>query len=541
VSHPLWQRLTIEPPSLVRDLPVDPLDNLQPRRVQHAVYSNVRPTPTASPRLLAWSDDVAAMLGMPTFDNMDASALDSVAQVLSGNEVVPGMMPIATRYGGHQFGHFAGQLGDGRAMSIGDVVMPSGQRWELQLKGAGPTPYSRRADGRAVLRSSLREFVCSEAMHAMGIPTTRALSLVATGDRVMRDMLYDGHPAPEPGAVVCRVAPSFLRFGHYELPAAEHDIELLSAIHRHVVSTHFVDHDANPNNPDAVVAWFAEVARRNLSTVIHWQRVGFVHGVMNTDNCSLLGLTIDYGPYGFLEPYDPGWTPNTTDAQHHRYRAGAQLQVMMWNLSRLAESLLPLLLQHWSEPQAEAALMTTLREVGHDAATAEQNMWASKFGLDGEREDHLGCMAMGLELMESSAIDFTLWFRALSHHADGGADRSHHTLLDGLEGISYQPMTPTSRQQWSSWLSTLTSLWSGAADAGRPATMMAVNPIYVPRNWLAQEAIDAAMEGDMSLLQRWMRALRQPYQEQPDASHFASKRPSWAEHKVGCSMLSCSS
>jgi uncharacterized protein YdiU (UPF0061 family) len=239
----------------------------------------------------------------------------------------------------HQFGTWAGQLGDGRAITLAEVEGRGGEAWEVQLKGAGPTPYSRRADGRAVLRSSLRELVCSEAMFHLGVPTTRALSLVITGQPIQRDLLYDGHPALEPGAVVCRVAPSFLRFGSYEIHAARDDVDTLRKLVRFTLERHY------PRYLDGermdIVGFFDEVVQRTAWMVAEWMRVGFVHGVMNTDNMSILGLTIDYGPYGWLESFELDWTPNITDASGRRYRFGNQPQIAQWNLAQLAKALAP--------------------------------------------------------------------------------------------------------------------------------------------------------------------------------------------------------
>ncbi len=299
---------------VVTELPGDPRTEIHPRQVPGVAWSPVRPTPVAAPTLLAWSSEVAVPLGLPaTPDTAEAAQL---AQALSGNVVVDGMTPRADRYGGHQFGTWAGQLGDGRAIAVGEVVDARGDHQTLQLKGAGPTPYSRAGDGRAVLRSSVREFLCSEAMHHLGVPTTRALSLVTTGDDVVRDMFYDGHPAPEPGAIVCRVAPSFTRFGTFELPASLGEEALLRELVDFTLRhdfPHLGEPTSDQHRRELLVELFEEVCQRTASLVIDWMRVGFVHGVMNTDNLSILGLTIDYGPYGWLEPYDPG-----VDAQHHR-------------------------------------------------------------------------------------------------------------------------------------------------------------------------------------------------------------------------------
>ncbi|HEX9950522.1 MAG TPA: protein adenylyltransferase SelO family protein, partial [Rubricoccaceae bacterium] len=261
----------------VAELPGDPETSPVPRQVLHACWSPAAPTPVAAPRLLAYAPEVAALVGLTDAD----AASQEFADVFGGNALLPGMAPYAACYGGHQFGHWAGQLGDGRAMSLGEVVNAAGERWELQLKGAGPTPYSRSADGRAVLRSSIREFLCSEAMYHLGIPTTRALSVVTTSDAVVRDMLYDGHPAPEPGAVVCRVAPSFVRFGSFEIFAARGDHETLAQLLDFTIDRDFPHLAGSADEKRA--AWYAEVCERTARMVVGWMRVGFVHGVMNTD------------------------------------------------------------------------------------------------------------------------------------------------------------------------------------------------------------------------------------------------------------------
>ena len=320
--------------------------------------------------------------------------------MLAGNCILPGMQPYAARYGGHQFGQWAGQLGDGRAITLGEVLCPDGIRRELQLKGAGRTPYSRTADGRAVLRSSVREFLCSEAMHYLGVPTTRALSLVATGEAVVRDMFYNGNPQAEPGAVVCRVAPSFVRFGNFEIFAAHGELELLKRLADHVISEHFPElrlpraagdfHCRHRRRwIEAIYArWFEEICRRTGILIAHWMRVGFVHGVMNTDNMSILGLTIDYGPYGWLEGFDLHWTPNTTDAHGRRYCFGNQPRIAQWNLIRLANALAPLIAD-------EAALEHGLTVF----ATTYEQTWRSMLA------DKLGLVALGHEGDEALLAD----------------------------------------------------------------------------------------------------------------------------------------
>ena len=322
-------------------LPVDPETDNRRRQVHGAVYSRVLPTKVLQPSLIGYSPEVADLIGLPS----GVCETQAFADVFTGNEILTGMDPHATCYGGHQFGNWAGQLGDGRAINLGEVVNPEGDHWTLQLKGAGLTPYSRTADGLAVLRSSLREFLCSEAMFHLGVPTTRALSLTLTGERVMRDMLYDGNPALEPGAVVCRVAPSFTRFGHFEIITARGELELLRRFTDFTIRTSFPDLcEADAEITKTVyLNWFEEVCRRTAQMIVEWMRVGFVHGVMNTDNMSILGLTIDYGPYGWLEDYDPNWTPNTTDAANRRYRFAHQPAIAHWNLIRLANAIYPLI------------------------------------------------------------------------------------------------------------------------------------------------------------------------------------------------------
>ena len=378
----------------VRELPADPEAGRHVRQVHGACYSRVEPTPVRAPTLLAWSPEVAALLGI---DEADIRSQD-FAEVFAGNALLPGMEPYAACYGGHQFGNWAGQLGDGRAITLGEAISPQGQRWELQLKGAGPTPYSRRADGRAVLRSSIREFLCSEAMHHLGVPTTRALSLVGTGEDVIRDMFYDGRARPEPGAVVCRVAPSFIRFGNFEIFASRGEEPLLARLIDFTIDRDFPELAGERDVVARRLRWFEEVVRRTAVLMAHWMRVGFVHGVMNTDNMSILGLTIDYGPYGWVDDYDPDWTPNTTDAQGRRYRFGTQPQVAYWNLNRLAQALSPLFADVQPLQAGLEAFQATL------AACTRRDV-AAKLGLSAADEADLQLHQRWQQLMQDGAMD----------------------------------------------------------------------------------------------------------------------------------------
>src|SRR5688572_11295980 len=358
--------------AFVRELPADPQPGNHRRQVHGALYSPVDPTPVASPKVIAYSAEVAELVGLSRAEVQSGD----FAQVFGGNALLAGMEPYAANYGGHQFGHWAGQLGDGRAITLGEAINASGERWELQLKGAGLTPYSRGADGRAVLRSSIREFLCSEAMHHLGVPTTRALSLVATGEPVVRDMFYDGHPKAEPGAIVCRVAPSFLRFGNFELPYARGDLDLLRTLADFCIARDFPE--LVGEGETLYGDWFATVCERTAILMAHWMRVGFVHGVMNTDNLSILGLTIDYGPYGWIDDFDPDWTPNTTDAGGRRYRFGWQPKIAYWNLTRLAHAISPLFndvaplnagLQRYLDRFVDEDRANTARKLGYAECT----------------------------------------------------------------------------------------------------------------------------------------------------------------------------
>lgn len=512
--------------AFVRELPADPDPSPGTRQVDGALYSRVAPTPVPAPRLLAYSAEMAATLGLDAAD----AASEEFAAVFGGNALLDGMQPYAGNYGGHQFGHWAGQLGDGRAISLGEVVNAAGERWELQLKGAGPTPYSRSADGRAVLRSSIREFLCSEAMHHLGVPTTRALSLVGTGEAVVRDMFYDGHPQAEPGAIVCRVAPSFIRFGHFELPASRGDNDLLRRLLDFCIRRDFPH---LPGEGEARYArWFAEVCERTARLMAHWQRVGFVHGVMNTDNLSILGLTIDYGPYGWVDDYDPDWTPNTTDAGRRRYRFGQQPQVAYWNLSRLAGALSPLI--------AVEALQDGLRAYVEAYERAERDSIARKLGLRDCGDEDLALMQELRDWMQAHEVDMTILFRALARVAVDeeapGAEAFAEAYYDADKASAGEPALRA-------WLARYVArVRADALPAARRIERMdAANPRYVLRNYLAQQAIDRAERGDMDGIAELLEVMRRPYQDQPGRDAYAARRPDWARDKAGCSMLSCSS
>ena len=523
-----------------RDLPADPQAMNLTRPVFEAAFSKVQPTPVSAPELLAHSPEMLEVLGLAPEVVEDPAFVEAMA----GNRVGGGMEPFAMVYGGHQFGHWAGQLGDGRAIALGEVRTPRQEHWTLQLKGAGPTPYSRTADGRAVLRSSVREFLCSEAMAHLGVPTTRALTLVSTGDAVPRDMFYDGNQQDEPGAVVCRVARTFIRFGHFQLPASRGDHELLRQLVSHTIRT--LDGDlfgadaldgeliaANEAGREAIVRWYERVARRTAHLMVEWGRVGFVHGVMNTDNMSVLGETIDYGPYGWLEGYDPDWTPNTTDAQGRRYAFGQQSRIGMWNVAQLGNALVPLV-------EDPAPLQAVVEEYGERYASAWRRMMAAKLGLE-EREGDLELVQDLLRVLSTTETDFTIFFRRLGEWDLADVDAG--LAVVGPAFYAPDEVTGEVESGFRDWLARYAErARSEAVDAAaRRRRMHAVNPKYVLRNYLAQEAIDLAAAGDPSRITELLDLLRRPYDEQPERERYFQRRPEWARHKAGCSMLSCSS
>ncbi|RUM94969.1 MAG: YdiU family protein [Thiothrix sp.] len=519
-----------------RELPADPeLDNYR-RQVSGACFSRVQPSKVSRPRLVAYAREVAEELNF----SQEFCKSQIFTEMFSGNSLHTDMDPYATCYGGHQFGNWAGQLGDGRAINLGEIVSPVGKRWVLQLKGAGPTPYSRTADGLAVLRSSVREFLCSEAMYHLGVPTTRALSLVLTGEQVVRDMFYDGHPKYEPGAVVCRVAPSFTRFGSFQIFASRGEIDVLQQLVDYTIRTDF-PHLGDPST-DVYLKWFAEVCQRTLTMVLHWERVGFVHGVMNTDNMSILGLTIDYGPYGWLEDYDPNWTPNTTDASGRRYCFGNQTQIAMWNLGQFAQALLPII------PDTKS-LQQILDHYPKDYTSGWNSMMAQKLGFKQfEAETDSDLIEELLAVLQLTETDMTIYFRKLAlldFDSQSLNTQSDTNLIAPLMEAYYIPkeMNNENKKRTGNWLRLYLKRLArdGRTQEERFGSMNAINPKYVLRNYLAQLAIDQSEQGDHSLVCELLDVLRNPYDEQQGKEKFAKKRPEWARHKPGCSMLSCSS
>ncbi|MCL4151374.1 UNVERIFIED_CONTAM: hypothetical protein GTU68_045383, partial [Idotea baltica] len=384
-----------------KELPSDPILENTRRQVSKACFSYVKPKQTSNPELIHVSPEMLENIGLSKAEAKSENFLS----IFTGNKVLQNTEPYAMCYGGHQFGNWAGQLGDGRAINLCEVEHNT-KSWQLQLKGAGETPYSRTADGLAVLRSSVREYLCSEAMFHLGVPTTRALSLALSGDKVLRDVMYDGNSAYEKGAIVCRTAESFLRFGNYQIFAAKQDDETLKTLLDYTIKHHF-SHLGKPSK-DTYIQFFKEVTNRTLYMIINWQRVGFVHGVMNTDNMSILGLTIDYGPYGWLEGYEYGWTPNTTDRQHKRYRYGNQPNIGLWNLLQLANAIYPLV-------EDVEPFETILNQYKIDFDKKRVSMMRSKLGLQIEDENDEVLVQELEDILHQTETDMTIFFRNLSN------------------------------------------------------------------------------------------------------------------------------
>ena len=509
------------------ELPGDPIEINSRRQVEKACYSFVSPTVPSGPSLVHVSPEMLDVLGIP----QSFSTSDEFLSYFSGQSVYPESRPYAMAYGGHQFGHWAGQLGDGRAINIMDIRARD-KKWSLQLKGSGATPYSRTADGLAVLRSSVREHLCSEAMHHLGVPTTRSLSLCLTGDQVLRDVMYDGNSAYEKGAVVCRAAESFLRFGNYQLFASRGDKANLTTLLDYTIRHHFPK--IKSEGSTAYAELFQAVTQRTLDMILHWQRVGFVHGVMNTDNMSILGLTIDFGPYGWLEGYDKGWTPNTTDRQQKRYQYGNQPSIALWNLAQLGN-----VINYITEDPSP--LQETIEWYKRQFEQEYVKMMSTKVGLTQVIDD----TKQLINSLESALIevetDMTIFFRLL---ADCTSSASFEECWSIIQPSFYaKDINLQAQEIWKDWFSKYQQqlLLENRNDEDRKKEMNTLNPKYVLRNYMAQLAIDKADQGDYSLIGELYNCLKRPYEEQAVYQHWFAKRPEWARHKVGCSMLSCSS
>ncbi len=474
-------------------------------RLPEAFYERREPTALPHPHLVAFNPDAAALIDL---DPGQAQRAEFV-RVASGNALLPGMEPVAAIYAGHQFGTFVPQLGDGRAILLGEIPSADGTSWELQLKGGGLTAFSRFADGRAVLRSTIREYLCSEAMHALGIPSTRALAMTGSAEPVYRETV-------ETAAVLVRMAPTFVRFGSFQLFASRRQHDELRILADYVIERFF---GAAGSGPDRYARFFADVVARTADLMAAWQAVGFAHGVMNTDNFSIIGLTLDYGPFGFLDAYEPGFICNHTDAGG-RYAFDAQPTIGLWNCYALANALLPLV----DKAELEAAL-ATYENVYRNAFVARMR---AKLGLTREEAVDGELLSDLLRLLADANADYTRFFRALCE-----IDATSTPADDAVAAMFVD------RDGWYAWQARYRArLLSEASTpaALRRASKRAVNPRVVLRNYLAQGAIEQAQAGDFAEIARLHAALRRPFDDPPTDDGYAAAPPSWAAGiEVSCS------
>ena len=512
----------------ISELPSDPNTKNEVRQVPSTCFSFVTPKIPSNPKVIHTSKEVAELVGLSNED------LDSTEflEVFSGQKVFDNTQPFAMNYAGHQFGNWAGQLGDGRAINLFEVEHKN-QFYTLQLKGAGKTPYSRRGDGLAVLRSSIREHLCSEAMFYLGVPTTRSLALLGTGDEVLRDVMYDGHPDYEKGAIVCRVSPSFIRFGSFELFSAQNDIENLKKLADFTIKHYFPA--IQSEGKQKYLDFFQEVTSTTKELILDWQRVGFVHGVMNTDNMSIHGITIDYGPYGWIDDFNPNWTPNTTDAEGKRYRFGNQPNIALWNLLQLANALYPLI-------EEAKPLEAILEDYSNSFQSDFIKMMCSKIGIQHPKISDESIVNQLLVTIRETETDMTIFYRLL---ATVSKNDTAEKALEKIDFAFYIPETvkDSVKESWLYWFTIYIERLQEEtlSDEERAIQMNLVNPKYVLRNYMAQLAIEAADEGNYSVLEELFEMLKKPYDEQPEYQKWFAKRPDWARTKIGCSMLSCSS
>lgn len=500
--------------------PSDLSGNPMQRQTSKVILSTTEIAHFENPDLIIFNEKLSEEIGLGKIEKQEDK------DFLNAKEVPTKMKTYATAYAGHQFGNWAGQLGDGRAIFAGEIENSKGEKSEIQWKGAGATPYSRHADGRAVLRSSVREYLMSEAMYHLRIPTTRALSLSFSGEQVVRDMLYDGNAAYEKGAVMTRTAPSFLRFGHFELISAQGETQTLQQLTDFAIENYFpeIDH----KSPEKYAELFQVIAEKTAEMIVEWFRVGFVHGVMNTDNMSILGLTIDYGPFSFLDEYDLNFTPNTTDLPGRRYAFGNQAKIAQWNLWQLANALFPLI-------KEEAKLETILNNFNTIFWEKHDEMMARKFGFDKVMEGDGEFFTNTQQLMQDLEIDYTLFFKQLETYSENSDFKIH------FKEVFYSRTTEAQFEKLQQFLSLYQSRLAKNTISKTDSLnlMKATNPKFILRNYLLFECINELNEGKKELLNKLLIALENPYEEiYPE---FSVKRPNEYDGQTGCSTLSCSS
>lgn len=474
-------------------------------RLPDSFHSRLKPTPLPDPYLVSFNANAARLIDL---DSAETSRID-FAEHFSGNRLPPNAEPLAMLYAGHQFGQFVPQLGDGRAILLGEIRNRAGELWDVQLKGAGITPYSRQGDGRAVLRSSIREYLCSEAMHGLRIPTSRALCIVGSDEEVYRERI-------ETAAVLTRLAPSHVRFGSFEVFFYRGQHEQIATLADYVIARHFPH---LLDDADKYQLFLNEVTQRTAKLMAQWQAVGFSHGVMNTDNMSILGLTFDYGPFGFMESYDPGYICNHSDPRG-RYAYDQQPQVGLWNLACLAQALSPLIPAEQAHPVLD----------GYAPAYHQHyvELMGSKLGLGNATLDDIQLIGSLLEMMHSSQLDYTNLFRSLGDF-NSSADAGNETLRDQF----------IDRAAFDAWAASyrVRLKHQPGTDSERKVRMNAVNPKFILRNYLAQNAIESAEKNrDFSEIDRLLALLGEPFDEQPGMERYADTPPEWARQiEVSCS------
>jgi len=474
-------------------------------RLPESFHAKLNPTPFSStPYLISFNAAAAALIELEPAE----AARPEFAGVFGGSLLVPGMEPLAMLYSGHQFGTYVPQLGDGRAILLGEVRNGRGEKWDLQLKGAGMTPFSRDGDGRAVLRSTIREYLCSEAMHGLGIPTTRALCIVGSDHQVYREQV-------ETGAIVLRMAPTHVRFGSFEVFYYRKQHEQLKVLADYVIAQHY-PHLVDVS--DTYGRFFTEVVERTAKLIAQWQAVGWAHGVMNTDNMSILGITLDYGPFGFMDDYDPGFICNHSD-YNGRYAFNQQPYIGLWNLSCLAQALLPLA----EKDELKAALdrYTPLCEGRY------MELMRAKCGLIETKEEDASLIQDLLALMQLHHVDYTIFFRTLGSFRAGTS-----SLNEPLRDFFLD------REVFDRWACRYEDRLreEGSRDDDRLVRMNRVNPKYVLRNYLAQTAIEKAQQKDFSEIDRLLTLLSNPFTDQPGMEAYAAAPPNWGKHlSVSCS------
>ncbi len=473
-------------------------------RLPEAFYRRVKPTALPAPYLISFNESVASLIGL---DPREASKPD-FAEFFVGNKLLPDSEPISAIYAGHQFGTFVPQLGDGRAILLGEAVNEKGERFDIQLKGAGKTPFSRMGDGRAVLRSTIREYLCSEAMNALGIPTTRALCIVGSDAPVYRE-------TTETAAVLTRVAPTHVRFGSFELFYYRGQYEQVKQLADYVISE-FYPQFAEAENK--YLEFLREIVNRTAKLIAQWQSVGFSHGVMNTDNMSIIGLTIDYGPFGFLDEYDENFICNHSDYTG-RYAFNQQPNVGLWNLYKLAQTLIPLI-----EPEEAETVLSEYQPAFFEKLI---ELMREKLGLQTAQEVDNELFFELLEILQKNTIDYTQFFRRL------GEFKSAETEKNDL--LQQMFLDPNSFDDWArKYKSRLSAEHS--TDAERRARMMNVNPKFVFRNHIAQAVIEQAEAGDYTEIDVLLKVLQRPFNEQPELERFSEPPPEGAPRvEVSCS------